>query len=117
MIDPWWPLAVLAAIQVVDAGLSWRPVAFVATCLRNVGFPEPLWPMLTPVKASAAVGLVLGIWWPDLALVVSAALVLYFGVAISMHVKAGDLGRDLYVNASGMFVLCLAVFGFVLWRV
>ena len=113
MIDPWWPLAALALIQVVDAALCWQPVGFIRDCLRDVGFPRRLWPVLTPLKLAAAAGLVIGIWvWP-LALLTSVALVCYFLVAIAMHVRASDLGRNLFVNATGMLVLCAAVLGFV----
>jgi hypothetical protein len=43
------------------------------------------------------------------------ALVLYFVVAVSMHVRARDLGRDLFLNATGMLLVCLAtlVFSFL----
>jgi hypothetical protein len=33
--------------------------------------------------------------------------VAYFLIAIVMHLRAGDLGRDLFVNALGMLVLSL----------
>lgn len=38
MIDPWWPLAILAAIQLGDAVLYWKPVAFVRDCLWTFDF-------------------------------------------------------------------------------
>jgi hypothetical protein len=38
----------------------------------------------------------------------SAALLAYFLIAIAMHLRARDLGRNLFVNASGMLVLCVA---------
>jgi hypothetical protein len=40
--------------------------------------------------------------------VTSVALVLYFVVAVSMHIRARDLGRDLFVNALGMLAICVA---------
>jgi hypothetical protein len=46
---------------------------------------------------------------PYLAAVVTAALVAYFLVAIGMHLRARDLGRNLFVNASGMLATCLLV--------
>ena len=108
MTDPWWPLAALALVQVVDALLCIRPVAFVAQCLRDVHFPERFWPVLTPLKLAAAMGLVVGIWVPPLAVLTCAALVAYFLVAIGMHIRAQDFGRNLFVNATGMLVLCVA---------
>ncbi|UYM05180.1 hypothetical protein [Solicola gregarius] len=37
------------------------------------------------------------------------ALVVYFVIAITMHVRARDFTSRLFVNASGMLVLSLAV--------
>lgn len=116
MIDPWWPLAGLAAIQVADAALCRRPVGFIADCLRDVGFPRRWWPVLTPLKLAAAGGLVAGIWVPWLAVLTSGALVAYFGVAIAMHVRARDLGRNLFLNATGMLAICIAVLVWLLSR-
>jgi hypothetical protein len=48
-----------------------------------------------------------------LALVTCAALVAYFVVAIAMHVRAGDYGRNLFVNAIGMLILSTSTFGVV----
>jgi len=106
--DPVWPVVLLAAIQLADAVLCIRPVDFVARCLTNVRFPRRYWVVLTPLKVAAALGLVAGIWVPYLGLVTSIALVLYFIIAVTMHVAARDLGRDLFVNATGMLVICLA---------
>lgn len=105
--DPIWPVLVLAAIQLVDAALSYRPVAFVAKCFDDVRFPRRWWWIFTPIKVAAAVGLVAGIWVPYLGLVTTSALVLYFVLAIGMHVRARDLGRNLFVNATGMLVVCV----------
>lgn len=110
--DPVWPVVVLAAISALDAAISWRPVRFVAECWDDVRFPRRLWWMLPPIKAAAALGLVAGIWIPWLGLVTSACLVAYFVVAIAMHLRARDLGRNLFVNATGMLVICVAV---LLW--
>ena len=48
-------------------------------------------------------------------MVTAAALVLYFVVAVIMHIRARDLGRDLFLNATGMLLICLAtlVFSFL----
>ena len=40
------------------------------------------------------------------------ALIAYFLVAIGMHVRARDFGRNLFVNATGMLVICVAT---LLW--
>lgn len=113
MIDPWWPVVVLAVIQAGDAALCWKPVAFIRDCLLDVGFPRRFWRVLTPLKLAAAAGLVVGIWWRPLAILTSAALVCYFVLAIAMHVRARDFGRNLFVNATGMLVLCTATLVYV----
>ncbi|MEU3170067.1 DoxX family protein [Streptosporangium sp. NPDC006930] len=114
--DPVWPVVVLAFIQVADAILCIRPVAFVAQCLEDVKWPRRHWWVMSPIKFAAAAGLLAGIWIPYLGAVTCAALVLYFLVAISMHVAARDFGRNLFLNATGMLVICLAtgVFCFVI---
>jgi hypothetical protein len=106
MVDPWWPLAALALIQAADAAFCDKPLGFVRDCLIDVRFR--FWPVLTPLKLAAAAGLVLGIWFVPLAVLTSAALLAYFLIAIAMHLRARDLGRNLFVNASGMLVLCVA---------
>lgn len=106
--DPVWPVVVLAAIQFGDAVLSYRPVAFVAECFDDVGFPREWWWIFTPIKVAAGAGLIAGIWIPYLGLITTVALVLYFVVAIAMHIRARDFGRNLFVNATGMLVICVA---------
>ena len=74
----------------------------------DVHFPRKWWWVLTPIKFAAAAGLVAGIWIPYLGLVTCVALAAYFLVAIGMHVAARDFGRNLFVNATGMLVICVA---------
>lgn len=106
--DPVWPVLALAALQLVDAVLCLGPIAPFARCLDDVHFPRPWWWTLPVVKSAAGVGLVAGIWIPGLGLLTGAALVLYFLIAISMHVRARDYGRNV-VNATGMLGICVAV--------
>lgn len=113
MIEPWWPLAGLALVQVIDAVLCWKPVGFIRDCLLDVGFPQQFWPILPPLKLAAAAGLVIGIWIVPLALLTCVALVCYFLVAIAMHIKASDFGRNLFLNATSMLALCGATLVFV----
>ncbi|GAA1839782.1 DoxX family protein [Agromyces salentinus] len=110
--DPVWPVVVLALIQLVDAAISFKPVAFVAACFEDVGFPRRWWWIFTPIKLAAAAGLIAGIWVPSLGVITCAALIAYFVVAIIMHVAARDLGRTLFLNATGMLVICVAT---LLW--
>ena len=103
--DPTWPLVVLAAIQLVDAAISVKPIAPVAECFADVGFPRRFWWVFTPIKLIAAVGLLAGVWVPEIGLAACLGLVLYFLLAIGAHVRARDFGRNLFVNAIGMLVL------------
>ncbi|WP_206447349.1 DoxX family protein [Agrococcus sp. KRD186] len=110
--DPVWPVLVLAAISLFDAAISWRPVAFIAQCWEDVRFPKRWWRMLTWLKIAAGAGLIAGIWIPYLGLLTTACLVAYFIVAIAFHIRARDFGRNLFVNATGMLLICIAV---LLW--
>jgi len=103
--DPTWPVVVLAAISVADAVMCLRPMPFIAECLEAVRFPRKYWPVLTPIKLAAGAGLVLGLWIPYLSLVTCIALIAYFLIAISMHVRARDFTSRLFVNATGMLIL------------
>ena len=106
--DPVWPVVVLAAISFADGLLCVKPVAFIAQCYRDVNWPRSYWWLMPPIKFAAAAGLIAGIWIPGLGLVTSSCLVLYFVVAIAMHVRARDFGRNLFLNAVGMLLICLA---------
>lgn len=116
--DPLWPVVVLAVIQLVDAMLCLGPVAFIRDCFDDVGFPRRWWWIMPVIKFAAAAGLTAGIWIPGLGLLTGSALVLYFVIAIAMHVRARDFGRNLFLNATTMLVICCAVtvFSFVLPR-
>jgi hypothetical protein len=106
--NPIWPVIVLALIQVVDGVLCIRPVSFIAECFEDVRWPRRYWWMMPPIKFAAAAGLIAGIWIPVLGLITTVCLIAYFVVAISMHIRARDFGRNLFVNATGMLVLCVA---------
>ena len=63
--------------------------------------------MMAPIKFAAAAGLVGGIWIPYLAAVTCAALILYFVIAISMHIAARDFGTQPVLNATAMLLICI----------
>jgi hypothetical protein len=106
--DPLWPVVALAAIQLVDGLLCIKPVGFVARCFEDVNFPRRFWWLMAPIKFAATAGLIAGIWIPYLGALTTAALILYFLVAIAMHITARDVGRNLFLNATGMLGICLA---------
>ena len=105
LADPTWPLFVLAAIQLGDAVASYRPMKFAADCFDDVNFPREYWWVFTPIKLAAAIGLVIGVWVPEIGLAAALGLVLFYLLAITTHIRARDFGRNLFVNASGMLLL------------
>ncbi|MGB2920288.1 MAG: DoxX family protein [Mycobacterium sp.] len=107
--DPAWPVLLLAAIQFGDALLCLRPVRFIAECFEAVRWPRRLWWLMPVIKFAATAGLIAGLWIPYLAALTCAALIGYFVAAVGMHVAARDLGRNLFVNATGMLAICIAV--------
>jgi hypothetical protein len=107
--DPVWPVLVLAVIQFGDGLMCLRPLPFIARCADGVEWPREYRWMFSPLKFAAAAGLIAGIWVPYLGLLTSVALVAYFVTAIAMHVRAKDFGRNLFLNATGMLLICIAV--------
>lgn len=105
---PAWPVTVLAAVQLADAAVGLRPLPFVARCLEDVGWPRELWWTLPTVKIIAGVALLLGVWVPYLGTAASLGVVAYFVVAIGLHLRARDIGRNL-VGATLMLLAALAV--------
>lgn len=110
--EPAWPVVVLAVISAVDGLLCLKPVGFIAKCFTDVGFPRRYWPLMPAIKFAAAVGLLAGIWIPVLGVLTTGSLVLYFLIAIVMHVRVRDLGRNLFLNATGMLTVCTATLAF-----
>lgn len=110
--EPAWPVVVLAVISAVDGLLCLKPVGFIAECFTDVGFPRRYWPLMPAIKFAAAVGLLAGIWIPVLGVLTTGSLVLYFLIAIVMHVRVRDLGRNLFLNATGMLTVCTATLAF-----
>lgn len=102
--DPIWPVIVLAAISIVDGILCLKPVAFIAQCFEDVRWPRRHWWLMSPIKFAAGAGLLAGIWIPGLGLLTTVCLVLYFLAAISLHIRARDFGRNLFLNATGMLL-------------
>ncbi|GIF76368.1 DoxX family protein [Asanoa siamensis] len=101
LADPIWPVALLATIQYVDAAVCWRPVDAVRRCLDDVHAPPLVRRLLTPIKIAAGSGLLLGLVVPYLGVLTCAALVAYFAIAVTMHIRARDLGRN-FRNAAAL---------------
>ncbi|HTF09320.1 MAG TPA: DoxX family protein [Asanoa sp.] len=103
LADPGWPVVALAAVQCVDAAICARPIGAVQRCLDDVHAPPLVRRLLTPIKLAAASGLLLGLVVPYLGVLTCAALVAYFAIAVTMHIRARDLGRN-FRNALGLGV-------------
>lgn len=80
----------LAAFQAADAVLCAIPVPYIAKALDTVQCPEQLRPVLPIVKVASAIGLLSVQRFPVLARVTTAALTLYFILAVGAHVRVRD---------------------------
>lgn len=80
----------LAAFQAIDAVLSGIPVPYIAKSLDTVECPEQIRPFLPVVKAASAVGLLSVRRFPVLARLTTAALTLYFVLAVGAHIRVRD---------------------------
>lgn len=59
------------------------------TTLKSVGVKDGQIRILALLELAAAVGLLVGIWVPILGQLAAIGLVLYFAVAVVMHIRAG----------------------------
>lgn len=107
--SPWWPVAVLAIILLVDALMSIRPPTFIRQCLEGVKFPEEWWWVLIAVKLLAVGGLTIGIWVDGIALAATGGVIAYFVVASIAHIRAEYCRQEFWVNCLGMLLLSIAV--------
>lgn len=80
----------LAAFQAADAVACAVPAPFVTAALDRVGCPPAVRRVLPVVKAASAVGLLGAGRFPTLARVTTAALTLYFTLAVAAHLRVRD---------------------------
>lgn len=80
----------LAALQAADAVACGIPVPYIAKALDTVGCPQQVRPILPIVKAASAIGLLSVHRFPVLARVTTAALTLYFILAVGSHIRVRD---------------------------
>ncbi|WP_067968207.1 DoxX family protein [Mycolicibacter icosiumassiliensis] len=80
----------LAAFQAADAVLCAIPVPYISKALDTVECPEQIRPVLPIVKAASAIGLLSVYRFPGLARLTTAALTLYFVLAVGAHVRVRD---------------------------
>lgn len=70
--------------------------------LEAADVPRNWWDKLATLEMLGALGLVVGLFWPPLALLTCACLVLYFGGAVSAHLRAGD--KNIAPSGAGMIL-------------
>ncbi|MEB3020455.1 DoxX family protein [[Mycobacterium] crassicus] len=80
----------LAALQAADAVLCAIPAPFITTALDTVECPQQVRPILPIVKAASAIGLLSVHRFPALARLTTAALTLYFVLAVGAHIRVRD---------------------------
>lgn len=80
----------LAAFQAADAVACAIPVPYIAKALDQVGCSPQVRTALPIVKAASAVGLLSVNRFPVLARLTTAALTLYFILAVGAHIRVRD---------------------------
>ena len=80
----------LAAFQVADAVACGIPVPYIANALDQLGCSPEVRKVLPIVKAVSAVGLLSVHRFPALARLTTAALTLYFVLAVGAHIRVRD---------------------------
>jgi type II secretory pathway component PulL len=80
----------LAAALSYSAAMKLTHRAEVVASYARAGVPEPWLNRLAGLLFLASAALVAGIVWEPLGLAAALALVVYFAVAVTFHVRAGD---------------------------
>jgi hypothetical protein len=80
----------LAALLALSAIRKLSHAPDVVESYARAGVPEDRLNLLAVVLLAGAAGLILGLWFELLGIAASAALVVYFLVACSFHVRNGD---------------------------
>lgn len=99
---------ILAATQLGDAVACAIPIAYLRREFDRLQLSARTVRAMTPVKAAAGVGLLVGLWLPVLGVATAVARVAYFVAAIGVHTRAKD-PPSRFTNASGMLALTLVV--------
>jgi uncharacterized membrane protein YbjE (DUF340 family) len=79
-----------AALLVFSAALKLSHRDTVVRGYARVGVPEDKLDYLAGILVAGAVGLLAGLWWPQIGVAAAAALVCYFLAAVGFHIRAGD---------------------------
>jgi hypothetical protein len=97
----------LAAFQAVDAVACAIPITPIAKTLDSLGVPQDIRWLLPVSKAASALGLVSASRFPGLARLTTAALTLYFVLAVGAHLRVRD--RIVNVIPAASFLVTYAV--------
>jgi hypothetical protein len=84
----------------------------VVASYARAGVPEDRLNLLAGVLLAGAAGLAVGLFWTPLGIATAAALVVYFLVAMTFHVRAGDAEHlptplVMWLLAAGALVLLM----------
>ena len=110
--EPWWLVAALAGLLLLDAVMSIKPPKFIRDCLDGVHFPRDWWWVLIVIKLVAVLGLIVGIFVPGIALAANVGVIAYFLSASVAHIRARFLKQEFWVNCLGFLVLAVIVLVF-----
>jgi uncharacterized membrane protein YphA (DoxX/SURF4 family) len=80
---------VLAAVLVLTGYATLTGREAVRRGVIEVGFPPSYVWLLGVAQLAGAVGLIVGLWWPALAIAAAGCLVVYFIGAVGAHVRVG----------------------------
>ena len=107
--EPWWLVAALAGLLLLDAGMSIVPPKFIRDCLNGVNFPQRWWWTLIVIKLLAVTGLIIGIFVPGIALAANVGVIAYFLSAGAAHIRARFLKQEFWINCLGFLALAVIV--------
>lgn len=93
----------------LDAAACALPISILSREFDRLGLSSRTRQALAPIKAAAGAGLLVGLWAPLLGALTAAALIVYFLIAIGVHVRAGDAPIR-SANAVAMLGLSVATF-------
>lgn len=103
-------LAAMAAFSGV--GKLRRDPKIVQVIHEVVGVPMKYFALLAACEIAAALGLVLGIWWPYLGVAAGIGLAIYFVGAIVSHLRVSDakgIGPATFLLALSVAALALRI--------
>jgi hypothetical protein len=100
----------LSAVITFSAALKLTHRPAVVASYRKAGVPESWLNGLAALLLLAAVGLIVGIWWPVAGVAAAVGLVAYFLLAVGFHIRANDTAHAITpVALAGIAAVTLAL--------